>query len=82
MSDDLVQAVAAEVRRLARAAGVSGRELERRSGIAHNTLAVKLRGERPFDVGELDDVAAALGTDVVTVTAAAVTAASRARSDT
>lgn len=77
-----MQAVAAEVRRLAEGAGMSGRELQRRTGIAHNTLAVKLRGGRPFDVGELADVAAALGVDAATIIARAEGAASRARSDT
>lgn len=82
MSEQLDQAIAVEVRRLAEQAGLSGRELARRTGVAPNTLAVKLRGGTAFTVGELADVANALGTDAATVTAAAQRSASRARSET
>ena len=75
-------AVAAEVRALSEAAGLSGRELARRSGLPSNTLAVKLRGVSPFDVAELARVAGALGVDVATITGRAEAAASRARTDT
>lgn len=61
MSEDLAQAVAAEVRRLLDERRWTGRELARRTGLAHNTLAVKVRGERPLDVNEVDAIAAALG---------------------
>ena len=71
--------MAAEVRRLTAAAGMSGRELAELSGIARATLAVKLAGGRPFDVGELNDVAAALGTDAAVIIAVAIDASSRAR---
>lgn len=79
MSQELAEAVAAEVRRRMEEVGWSGRELARRTGIASNTLAVKLRGRSPFDVSELADVAAVLGVDVATITAAAEAAVSRAR---
>lgn len=82
MSDELAQAVAAEVRALAESAGLSGRALSRRSGIAHNTLATKLRGEVPFDVGELGDVAAVLGVDAALIMALAEKSSRARTSDT
>lgn len=59
MPEDLADAVAAEVRRLLAERGWTGRELARRTGIAHNTLAVKVRGERALDANEIGAIAAA-----------------------
>jgi transcriptional regulator with XRE-family HTH domain len=60
--EDLAAAVAAEIRRLLAERQWSGRELARRTGLSTNSVAVKLRGDStPFDVGDIDVIAAAFG---------------------
>jgi transcriptional regulator with XRE-family HTH domain len=59
--DDLTQAVAAELRRLVKERGLSGRKLAELSGIPTNNVAAKLRADRPIDMADLERLAAALG---------------------
>jgi DNA-binding Xre family transcriptional regulator len=64
--EELSAAVRAEINRLLRERGWSGRELSRRTGIAQGTLADKLSGEsrRGFDLDDLDVICRELEVDV------------------
>jgi DNA-binding Xre family transcriptional regulator len=64
VSEDLSDAVRAEVNRLVAARGWSGRELARRTGIHQASLSRKLAGTSPFDLDDLPAVCAALEVDV------------------
>lgn len=60
----LSRAVAAEIRRLLDERGISGRELARRTEIPSRTIAHKLADRNPFDVDDLQAIAAVLEVDV------------------
>lgn len=63
MSEQLADAVTAEIRRLLDERGWSGRELSRRADIKPTAMADKLAGRSPFDLVDLDRVCAALEVD-------------------
>ena len=59
------EALATEVRRAASIVGFSDAELARRSLIPRETLRRKLAGAHDFTLGELSQIAAATGGDLV-----------------
>ena len=53
--------IAAEVRAAAARAGISNAELAQRTGMSHQSVLRKMRGERPVSVEELIQIANAVG---------------------
>lgn len=69
MPEELAAAVADEVRRLLADRGITGRDLSRATGISQSSMARKLAGTQPIDLGDLPRICDALGVSVTDVIA-------------
>ncbi len=62
-ASDFSLRVVAEIERARHDAGITARELIKRSTVGANTYFTKMRGDRPFNTNEIDLLAGALGVE-------------------
>ncbi len=64
VTQELSDAIAAEIGRLLDERGWTGRELARRTGLTQSSVSRKLAGTRRFDIDDLPPICKALEVDV------------------